>query len=82
MTTQDIFDQYPTIITKISKYYGWDKPNEQGLWTIDLITKDGKTPWQAFSFLVEDCLTHTNDRDLDYLWFEALKQKVEAVRAA
>ncbi|MBH47506.1 MAG: hypothetical protein CME71_05000 [Halobacteriovorax sp.] len=82
MTTQNILTVYPAIAQKLSTYYGWDKPEVQGQWTIDLLMKDGKNEWQAFSYLVEDCLTHTNDRELDFMWFEILKEKVESVRAA
>ena len=82
MTTQNIFNTYPQILEKISAYYGWDKPTEQAKWTIELMTKDGKTPWQAFAYLVEECLTQSKDRELDYLWFEALKTETNKVRAA
>ncbi len=82
MTTQNILTVYPAIAQKLSTYYGWDKPEVQGQWTIDLLMKDGKNEWQAFIYLVEDCLTHTNDRELDFMWFEILKEKVESVRAA
>lgn len=80
--TQNICNQYPHIVKKIAHFYGWDKPTEQCMWMIDSIRGNFKTEFDAFSYLVENCLRMTDDRELDYLWFQALGNTQTGVKAA
>lgn len=80
--TQNILNHYPAIVSKLGHHYGWDNPSEQCQWQLNALTKNGLTPWQAFSYLVETCMKQNDDRELDYLWFEALKNKNSESKAA
>lgn len=80
--TQNICNQYPHIVKKIAHFYGWDKPSEQCTWMLNSMKPNFKNEFEAFTYLVENCMKLTNDRELDYFWFEALKQNNEISKVA
>lgn len=73
MMTQNICSTFPAIVNKLAYHYGWDQPFEQCSWMLQELMKKPQTEWQAFTYLVETCLQFSDDRELDYLWFCALK---------
>jgi hypothetical protein len=82
MTKDNFYSQYPQICEKLAKFYGLDEAQTQLTWLIQTVLPNHQNEWHAFSWLVENCLKETDDYELDFLWFSALKENHSHSKAA